>query len=297
MARQDTLQTNFSGGELSPLLYGRPDLAKYADSVKRARDVVMLQHGGFTGRPGTDYIGEVKDSSKFTRLVPFVYSTSAAYVLEFGDGYMRVWKDGAVVGGGSPYEIATPYATADLEPMDYTQGADTMFLARETKMPHRLQRFADNRWSIGAAPFDPLPFDAIGTRHNVSITLGAAALGATTASASGSVFLASDVGRSIAFEGGNARITAVTAPNSANVTVTAAFNSASLPAMSWVLTGSPQATCTPSAAGPVGAIITLDLDIDGWRTSDGDKHSRINGGIVKVEGYASDIQVTGTVIA
>ena len=37
--RNDLLSTNFTGGELSPRLYGRPDLAKYADSLKRARDV------------------------------------------------------------------------------------------------------------------------------------------------------------------------------------------------------------------------------------------------------------------
>ena len=49
--RQDVLSTNFSGGEISPRLYGRPDLAKYADSVKEARDVVVMQHGGVRGAP------------------------------------------------------------------------------------------------------------------------------------------------------------------------------------------------------------------------------------------------------
>ena len=85
MPRVDLLSTNFSAGELSPRLYGRSDLQKYADAVKKARDVVLMQHGGVTRRPGTDHCGETKDSG-IARLIPFVYSKTDAYVVEMGDG-------------------------------------------------------------------------------------------------------------------------------------------------------------------------------------------------------------------
>lgn len=297
MARTDVLSTNFSGGELSPRLYGRPDLAKYADSVKRARDVVMMQHGGATGRPGTDYLGEVKDSAAFTRLIPFVYSVDDAYVLEFGNTYMRVWKDGALVGGGSPYEITTPYATAALEAVDYTQGADTMFLALQSIAPYRLRRFADNLWSMDAAPLDPMPFAEIGRQPATTLTLSATSLGSISATSGASAFLAADVGRNITRLGGIANVTAVTGPTAINASVTAPFSSATIASGVWRLAGSPRAQCTPSADAPVGAACTLILDLDGWRSDDIGRFVRINGGIVKIIGYTDALTVSGTIVS
>ena len=42
-------------------------------------------------------MAEVKDSADATRLIPFEYSTSQAYGLEFGDLYVRFYLDGGVV--------------------------------------------------------------------------------------------------------------------------------------------------------------------------------------------------------
>jgi hypothetical protein len=294
--RTDVLSTNFSGGELSPRLYGRPDLAKYADSVKQARDVVMLQHGGATGRPGTDYLGEVKDSSAFTRLVPFVRSVDDAYVLEFGNAYMRVWKDGAIVGGGTPFEISTPYATADLDALDYTQGADTMFLALQSVTPYRLRRYADNAWTMDAAPFDPAPFAEVGRLPAATLTLSSAAVGAATATAGSASFLAADVGRTITRLGGSATITGFTSTTVVDVTVTGAFSSASIASGVWRLNGSPRTTCTASASAPVGASVSLVLAANGWRSDDVGSFVRLNGGIVKITGYTDALTVTGTIV-
>lgn len=282
--RNDLLQTNFSGGELSPRLYGRPDLAKYADSLKKARDVVIMQHGGATGRPGTDYLGEVKDSSKRTRLVPFVRDQDNAYVVEMGDGYARFWKDGALI--GSVYEIATPYTTANIFDVDFTQGADTMFLALGTLPIYRLRRFAEQRWVMEPAPLAPGPFDAIGRRQATAITLGATS-GATTATAGAAAFLAGDVGRTIQHSGGEATITAYTSGTQVNVTITSAFGGAALPANEWVMTGSPQTTCTPTDKEPVGKSTTLTLAADGWRADDVGRYVTINGGMLKITGYST----------
>lgn len=290
--RNDLLQTNFTGGEMSPRLYGRPDLAKYADSVKLARDVVILQQGGATGRPGTDYLGEVKDSSKLTRLVPFVRDQDNAYVLEMGDGYARFWKNGVVLGG--VYEIATPYTTATVFDMDFTQGADTMFMALGTLPIYRLRRFADTRWVLEVAPLNPAPFDAIGRRQATAITLGATT-GSTTATAAAAAFLASDVGRTIQHNGGEATITGFTSTTQVNVTVTSTFGSTSLLASEWVLTGSPQTTCTPTDKDPVGKSTTLTLAADGWRSDDVGRYVTLNGGLLKITAYSSATAVTARI--
>lgn len=290
--RTDLLSTNFTGGEISPRLYGRPDLAKYADSLKRARDVVVMQHGGIRGRPGTDYLGEVKDSSKATRLVPFVRDQDNAYVIEMGDGYARFWKDGALVGG--VYEIATPYTTATVFDVDYTQGADTMFLALGSLPMYRLRRFADARWVIEPVPFDPPPFDAVGRRQATAITLGATS-GATTATAGAATFLAADVGRTIQHNGGEATITGYTSTTQVNVTVTSAFAATTLPASEWLMTGSPQTSCTPTDKDPVGKTTTLTLAADGWRADDVGNYVTINGGLLRITGYSSATAVSARI--
>lgn len=97
MARVSQLQTNFTAGELSNRLLGRPDLSKYKDGAELLENVVVFPHGGVSRRSGTKFVKEVKVSANNTRLIPFEFSVTQAYVLEFGDEIMRVYKDGGSV--------------------------------------------------------------------------------------------------------------------------------------------------------------------------------------------------------
>ena len=100
-------QPSLSGGEISPSLYGRIDLARYLTSLRTCRNFIPLSYGGAKNRAGTRFVEEVKDSSKFTRLIPFQFSTDQAYVLEMGEEYGRVFRNGARV-----TLLATPAAWA-----------------------------------------------------------------------------------------------------------------------------------------------------------------------------------------
>lgn len=295
--RSDVLTTNFTGGELSPRLHGRPDLAKYADSVKEARDVVVFQHGGITSRPGTDDLGAVDNNAKPARVIPFVYSVSDAYVLELCDGVIRFWRNGALVESspGVPYTVAHPYADAHLFDVDYTQGADTMLMAHPSYPIKRLRRFADARWVFDDAPFDPAPFDDIGERFGVAVTLGATS-GSTTATAGGATWLAADVGRTIDYSGGEATITGYTSSTVVNVTITSAFSTTTLPANQWVLTGSPQTTCAPTDKEPVGKITTLTAGAAAWRAEHVGKFVTINGGLLQITGFTSATAVSARIL-
>jgi len=91
------MQKSFSGGELSPPLYSRTDIAKYQTALRTCRNFYVMRHGGATSRPGTQFVGEVKDSTKAVRLIPFIFNTSQTYCLEFGDQYMRVIKNGSYI--------------------------------------------------------------------------------------------------------------------------------------------------------------------------------------------------------
>jgi hypothetical protein len=90
-------QASFSKGEISPDLYGRTDLAMYTTALKTARNAVVHQNGGVSNRSGTIIRAPVKDHTYTPRLIPFEFKTTDKYVLEFGDQYMRVMRDGAHV--------------------------------------------------------------------------------------------------------------------------------------------------------------------------------------------------------
>lgn len=90
-------QLSFAAGEIAPALYGRVDQVKYTTGLRTLRNFFVMRHGGATNRPGSYLVGPVKDSTKTIRLMPFVFNTSQTYVLEFGNLYLRIIKNGAPV--------------------------------------------------------------------------------------------------------------------------------------------------------------------------------------------------------
>jgi len=90
-------QRSFAGGEIAPSLYARVDVVKYATGLRTCRNFFVMRHGGVSNRPGTSFVGEVKDSTKTVKLLPFVFNSDQTYVLEFGNLYMRVIRNGAQV--------------------------------------------------------------------------------------------------------------------------------------------------------------------------------------------------------
>jgi hypothetical protein len=88
-------QTNFSAGEISPLLWARTDLPAFANGLRTCRNFFISREGAAISRPGTTLVCETKYNARSpVRLVPFVYSDTVSYVLEFGNYYMRVHTDG-----------------------------------------------------------------------------------------------------------------------------------------------------------------------------------------------------------
>lgn len=88
---------SFAGGEITPELLGRVDLTKFQTGLAKALNFEILAHGPARNRAGTDHVLEVKDSSKKTVQLPFIFNTEQAYVLEFGDLYMRVHLNGGTL--------------------------------------------------------------------------------------------------------------------------------------------------------------------------------------------------------
>jgi len=72
---------------------GRTDFAKYFNGATNIENFVVMPHGPITRRPGTYFVSEIKTSANKTRLIPFTFSTEQTYILEFGDQYIRFFKD------------------------------------------------------------------------------------------------------------------------------------------------------------------------------------------------------------
>lgn len=231
---------SLNSGELSPLLDGRVDKEFYAAGARTLENFIPTVQGPIIQRSGNGYVKEVKNSAQKTLLIPFQFNVEQAYALEFGDLYMRVHKDHAVVtlastvitaitnanpgvvtsnahglvngnrvllasvggmievnnreftvagatantfqlsgvdttaygaytAGGTVakiYEIASPYATADLFDADgaplltYAQTADVMYIAHRNNdyAVRKLTRTGHTSWTLTTASFTKGPF-------------------------------------------------------------------------------------------------------------------------------------------
>lgn len=221
-------QRNFTGGELDPTLHARSDLTKYKNGLATLRNFKIHPQGGVSNREGFEYIEEVKDSTAVSRLIPFEFNKDQAYVLEFGNLYMRVYRNGglvletavtitgatqanpvvisavntfsngdeifitgvvgmielnsnrfilasvtgttfklastdgtgftAYIGAGTAariFTLTTPYVTADIPLLKYTQSADTMTLTHPTYGERDLTRTAHDAWTLTQISYSP----------------------------------------------------------------------------------------------------------------------------------------------
>jgi hypothetical protein len=227
MARVAVQLTNFTGGELSPRLDGRNDLQKYPTGCKTLENMIVYPHGSAARRSGSQFVAEVKDSSKETRLIPFEFSTTQTYMLEFGNQYIRFYKDdGQILSGGSTYEIASPYLEAELFDIKYAQSADVMYLCHPNHPVKKLARTGHTSWTLTSVAFTNGPF----MDHNIETTTmtashtnagqtGTLTLSSTTGVNSNQGWLSTDVGRLVHMLDGHVKITGYTSSTVVNMEV------------------------------------------------------------------------------
>ena len=243
MARSAPAFSSFTAGEVSPRMEGRVTLETYREGLADMTNLLVMPQGGVTRRPGTEYLGEIKNSAQSARLIPFQFKTTDTYILEFGDQVMRVFRNGlqvidatdktitgvtqadpgvitsnshgfsngdeiyidsvagmtelngrnyrvanattntftltnlfgdaidttdftAYTSGGTAteiYNIATPYAVADLPALRFVQSADTMFIVHPSYAIRTLTRSADNNWTFATPTITGTPDPALNT--------------------------------------------------------------------------------------------------------------------------------------
>jgi len=154
MARVHPFQSNFTAGELTPRLEGQVDFKKYFNGCSVLNNMYVYPHGGAVRRGGTHHVAEVKTSSAKVRLIPFEFNVTQSYVLEFGNTYIRFYKDnGQITSGGSVYEISSPYLTAELFEIHFSQSADVMYICHSAHAPRKLTRTGHSAWTLTTPTF------------------------------------------------------------------------------------------------------------------------------------------------
>ena len=200
MSKASPALTNFNSGEFSPLLEGRVDFERYGNGCILMENFIPTVQGPAVRRGGTRYVAPVKTASKKVWLAPFEYSESQAYILEFGDQYVRFFtQNGQLVSGGSPVEVATPYTLAQLFNTDGTcrlriaQSGDFLYIVHPEHATRILKRTSATTFVLET--FDPVggPFKDIDPDATTTVS-SSGETGTVTLTASSAIFQAGHVG-------------------------------------------------------------------------------------------------------
>ena len=212
--------TSFNAGQVSPLMEARSDFQKYTASSRILENMLITTQGPVLKRPGTKYIATVKSGTP--RLLPFEYSTDDAYVLETGNLYMRFCRDGGqILDPTNPVEIVTPFATDELDSIQYAQADNSMYFANGTDIPQVLSRTSHTAWTMEDVDFQTGPF--LPENDTTTTITPSATTGSITLTASSGIFEstsgASHIGSiwQINQVGGNPQITGTFSANGVSI--------------------------------------------------------------------------------
>lgn len=205
MTRLVSIQTNFSSGEIDPLLRARVDLKQYQNGAETLTNVLVQPQGGVRRRGGLKYITEIPSAANpadGTRSVPFEFNVDDSYMLIFANQRMYIFKDKTLItninGTGNPYLAVTAVTSSILSTMCWTQSADTLIITHKDINPVKIVRGGtDASWTVSNISFTSIPKYAYTiSSSNPAATLTPSAIsGSITLTASGSVFSAGSVGQ------------------------------------------------------------------------------------------------------
>ena len=183
------IQTNFTAGEVSKPVAGRPDLDKYKNALEKCENFHILEQGTLFRRSGSRYIDEVKTSADAARLVPFEYSTESAYVLEFGDQYYRVYADEARLAVEETTNV--PWLESEVADLDWAQSASELYVCHGNYPTRRITRSSDTVWTTEVIESTDGPYFYENTDTSITVTASALS-GVVTITASAPIFAATD---------------------------------------------------------------------------------------------------------
>lgn len=175
---------SMNAGKLTPLIDVRADTEKYSSGCRILENMIPRIYGPVERRPGTKFIANVDDHDVKSRMVPFIFSATIAYKVEFSDQIINVYYEDSAV----DTDIVTPYLEADLFQLQFKQSADVMWIVHPSYVPRKLSRVSATEFSLDTITFDKGPFierNDIAEDDDVTIAVTGYTIATATAGAAG----------------------------------------------------------------------------------------------------------------
>ena len=227
MALLRQFYTNFTAGELSPLLSSRVDSEAYKNGAKTVRNFRLRAQGGIIRRPGFKYLQTLSNLSY--QMESYVYDEDEAYILLFSNTKLDI-IDVTNLTTITQTLTSCPWVTSQIGQLKVAQSGDTMIIVHPDFTMQKLTRTSANTFSLADFAFDGLdkrPYFRFAPTATTITPSNASAGTGKTLTASTSIFVSTDVGRNIKFidSAGTAAYFTITAFTSGTV-VTATLDRA-----------------------------------------------------------------------
>jgi len=145
-----TVYTNFSSGELNPLLVTRTDASAYFNGAKQLKNWYLLDEGGLMRWPGTTYKATLAGAS---RVIPFIFSNDEMAVFVLSNNRLDIFdSNGASVQANITSNCN--WTTAKLFELNYAQFGDTVFIAHRDNPTVKIVRSSATSFAASIFAFE-----------------------------------------------------------------------------------------------------------------------------------------------
>jgi hypothetical protein len=286
----------FVGGELDPYMHGRTDTEQYNYGLEQCENFVPVNEGPLVKRPGFEYIRDAAPTA--TWLSAFRFSITQEYVTEWSNTKARFYTNGVRIetSPGVPYEVTTPYLAADCPYLSTAQSFDRQYIDNIKYPPGALKRLTATTFAHEVIDLRNGPFLDQNIDESLRVTVTNVTPGSTTVFATGAIFTANMVGSYFEIEAKDFSTIKAWEPAMAGVTIGQVVRS----------DGKAYTALTAGNTGSIAPVHTSGSEWDGLAKNDvlnakgpygvqwDYRHGRR--GIVKITGFTSATEVTGTVV-
>jgi hypothetical protein len=237
-----TVYTNFSSGELNPLLVTRTDANAYFSGAKTLRNWYLLDEGGIMRRPGTTYKATLPGKS---RVIPFIFSNDELAVFVLSNGRLDVYdSDGVAIQTNITANVN--YTEAQLFELNFAQFGDTVFMTHRDNPTLQIKRTSATTFTVTEFAFeideDVVVSGAYKTHApfykyadaSVTVTLSTSATGTgRTITASSPIWTTDYVNHYIKVDGSQIKITGYTSSTVVTGTIIETVSGGTGPHVNW----------------------------------------------------------------
>ena len=144
-----TVITNFSSGELNPLLATRTDVSSYVQGAKQCKNFALLAEGGVMRRPGTSYLATLPAES---RIIPFIFSDDEVAIIVLSNNRLDVYNTSGTA-LTSNYTTNCNWTTAQLFELNFAQFGDTIYITHRNNDIRKIFRASATSFTVGLFTF------------------------------------------------------------------------------------------------------------------------------------------------